>query len=372
MKKITLFCAAVAAALGMNAQEITPLTAEMWHQWKGTTIGETTTWGVDATIIEGASTGCESFIGKEIGQGGMVIGPGSCNGDLFADLTEFGGLEGTATPGITLRFYFNRVNLQGDTDNDIKVDVDQDGKFSYSFSDLKGKPDFVHLNFVKTAAGWQGGKWPEGLETAVVESINLVPKNGDEPEVPVDPLAITGDWFHQWDGFDADANISNMYPYVDDMIGKEVGGGATILGTGVVAGDVYADLTEYAGIEAEGTPGVALRLLFNRPTQNDGITECSAQFDENGKFTFEFTQVKEGDTPASFIHLNAVKTPWAFPDGIKSCTVTKFNAIPKETSGVDAIGNADVNTVIYNIYGQRVDESYRGIVIKNGKKYINK
>ncbi len=30
------------------------------------------------------------------------------------------------------------------------------------------------------------------------------------------------------------------------------------------------------------------------------------------------------------------------------------------------------SSVIYNIYGQRVDETYRGIVIKNGKKYIQK
>ncbi|MDE6561457.1 MAG: hypothetical protein K2K75_08765 [Muribaculaceae bacterium] len=30
------------------------------------------------------------------------------------------------------------------------------------------------------------------------------------------------------------------------------------------------------------------------------------------------------------------------------------------------------NDVLYNVFGQRVDESYRGIVIKNGKKYINK
>lgn len=40
---------------------------------------------------------------------------------------------------------------------------------------------------------------------------------------------------------------------------------------------------------------------------------------------------------------------------------------------VETVGAAKVgNDVIYNVYGQRVDNSYRGIVIKNGKKYINK
>ena len=45
---------------------------------------------------------------------------------------------------------------------------------------------------------------------------------------------------------------------------------------------------------------------------------------------------------------------------------------------VDGIENIVVdeavkgNGAIYNIAGQRVDKSYKGIVIKNGKKYIAK
>ena len=43
-----------------------------------------------------------------------------------------------------------------------------------------------------------------------------------------------------------------------------------------------------------------------------------------------------------------------------------------EDTAVEGVAAAKANDVIYNIYGQRVDESYRGIVIKNGKKFINK
>ena len=43
-----------------------------------------------------------------------------------------------------------------------------------------------------------------------------------------------------------------------------------------------------------------------------------------------------------------------------------------EDNAVDSISAVKANDVIYNVYGQRVDESYRGIVIKNGKKYIKK
>ncbi len=345
MKKITLFCAAVAAAMGMNAQE-TALTADMWHQWTG--------WGADATIIEGAETGCDYNVGKELAQSDMVIGPASCNGDLYADLTEYAGIEGVATPGVTMRFYLNRQELQG-PGADIKVNTDADGKFTFNFSEL-GSVEYVHLNFIKIAAVWQGGQWPEGLEKCVVESVNLIPKTGeeqpDDPIVPADQYAINGSWFHQWDGYGADAAvIAEAVEGIEDQLGKEVGGGATVLGTGSVWGDIYVDLTEYEGIEAEGTPGVGLRLLFNRPTQDAGITECYAQFDADGKFTFMFTDVKDGAVPASFIHLNAVKTPWVLPEGISACKVTKFNAIPKGgSSAVNAIEKAD-SSVIYNIYG---------------------
>ena len=516
-------CAAALAALGMNAQETTPLTAEMWHQWTG--------WGADATVIEDAETGCEYNVGQELGQSDMVIGPQSCNGDLYANLSEYSGIEGVATPGITVRFYLNRQDLQG-PGVDIKVNTDADGKYVFNFSDyadLKGA-GYVHLNFIKIAAGWQGGIWPEGLEKAVVESVNLIPKSGEvedptpedpnavtaawfhewsgygadativsenadvednvgkaigagavllgtagvfgeiyvdltnyesieaegnpgvtlrflfnrpshdqgitecqatfdengkisfnlsevkdesgetasfihlnavkiawglpegmesctvtkfnaiekqEPVAPADPNAITGAWFHEWNDFGANAQIVEMTPSVEDQIGQEVGPGTTILGRPGVEGNIYADLTEYIGIEAEGTPGAQLRLLFNRPSMEGGsaaITECNPTFDENGKFTFLFTEVaaKEGENAYPYVHLNAVKAPWGFPENITAVKVTKFNAISGSTTGVKNIENAAAADVIYNIYGQRVDETYRGIVIKNGKKFIQK
>lgn len=44
-----------------------------------------------------------------------------------------------------------------------------------------------------------------------------------------------------------------------------------------------------------------------------------------------------------------------------------------ESTGVEGIAiDADDDTPLYNIYGQRVTRDYRGIVIKNGKKFYNK
>ncbi len=43
-----------------------------------------------------------------------------------------------------------------------------------------------------------------------------------------------------------------------------------------------------------------------------------------------------------------------------------------ETAGIVNVNAAEENAPIYNLQGVQVDENYKGIVIKNGKKYINK
>ena len=42
------------------------------------------------------------------------------------------------------------------------------------------------------------------------------------------------------------------------------------------------------------------------------------------------------------------------------------------TSGINTVKTQVENNVIYNLAGQKVDENYKGIVIKNGKKYFQK
>ena len=40
------------------------------------------------------------------------------------------------------------------------------------------------------------------------------------------------------------------------------------------------------------------------------------------------------------------------------------------TSGIHAVTIDDANAPAYSLDGRRVDESYHGVVIKNGKKYV--
>ncbi len=65
-------------------------------------------------------------------------------------------------------------------------------------------------------------------------------------------------------------------------------------------------------------------------------------------------------------------------DGVvpaKSFAITGQLQQPGEDAGLDAIiANEveDANAPMFNVLGQRVNDSYKGLVIKNGKKFINK
>lgn len=46
--------------------------------------------------------------------------------------------------------------------------------------------------------------------------------------------------------------------------------------------------------------------------------------------------------------------------------------IIEDATSISKVANEDTEGVVFNVAGQRVDANYKGIVIKNGKKYINK
>ncbi len=59
---------------------------------------------------------------------------------------------------------------------------------------------------------------------------------------------------------------------------------------------------------------------------------------------------------------------------IKKVQVYKIidaNGRNNEGTAIDAMKAVKADGAIYNLAGQKVDNSYKGIVIKNGKKYIN-
>ena len=49
-----------------------------------------------------------------------------------------------------------------------------------------------------------------------------------------------------------------------------------------------------------------------------------------------------------------------------------FSSTPVKIEQIENDDNADDNAENYNLAGQRVDTTYKGIIIRNGKKYLNK
>ena len=111
--------------------------------------------------------------------------------------------------------------------------------------------------------------------------------------------------------------------------------------------DVYVVATEDGGSAVEGSATSA-------PSVSAVV---SLELDATKKYTVEITGVAEGDkTTGADIALHGIK----FVAGTTSTGI----------SSIEVAAKNDDKT--YNMAGQQVSGSFKGIVIKNGKKFINK
>ena len=133
----------------------------------------------------------------------------------------------------------------------------------------------------------------------------------------------------------------------------------------------HTDVGEYQPVEYEG-------LKFQKEKNVANLV----------KFTDDLTVVKDGNNFYVLNHTLQVydnfKLGYTLQDGdvIKGLTgvIIRYNETyeiaPTTTPVTTAINTIEAdkvqNGVIYNLAGQKVDNSYKGLVIKNGKKIINK
>ena len=137
---------------------------------------------------------------------------------------------------------------------------------------------------------------------------------------------------------------------------------------------------------------IAITAYRNKDTA-DKQSGVLAKFDKGGEIScstgLEFVNI-HADATADQNHGTEPNTVTftvpAEAAGSKNIIMTRFatstnlfiTKIEITRGGTTSIQNVEVvnvkpaNNYIYNLRGQRVDESYKGIVIKNGKKYLNK
>ena len=135
-----------------SATVYTDLTTDMFHMWDGV--------GAKASQTSQSVIGGNFFNnvgnGEAVGGGGCVIGTGTVDCMVYADLSEYQGIRiKLGNKSKTVRLLFNRCNMNGDNSRngmiEYTVTVNPNKEFDINFSDidvLKGKL-YYHLNSIK-------------------------------------------------------------------------------------------------------------------------------------------------------------------------------------------------------------------------------
>lgn len=105
-------------------------------------------------------------------------------------------------------------------------------------------------------------------------------------------------------------------------------------------------------------------LSFHFKAEKEGTTTMDKDYDFNPEKDNNILVKYDGTKVASIVNTFQMG---AMPFGIVSVlggTETAINGVATTTTATD--------NAVYNLSGQRVDDSYKGIVIVNGKKYLRK
>lgn len=203
-----------------------------------------------------------------------------------------------------------------------------------------------------------------------------------------EPVELTKEMFHVWDGVGNDALPTDKKCYIDWKIaaGEACPGGSVVCGTSTVTETIYADLSEYSKMEIIGQ-GASPRIMFNRTVkegqQKDGgmIEISDRKFDENGSIIIDLkkdlirTVPNQEPTVDDFAHLVTIKVPWGGELTIDAIYLYKESG---DATGIKELQATDNSKVVatYNAAGAKVAANAKGLVIKklqNGKvvKVIN-
>lgn len=139
--------------------------------------------------------------------------------------------------------------------------------------------------------------------------------------------------------------------------------------------NVPAGATIKMGVESHKTTDARGVKLYLEDTtdkvDSKALVDTGALTDKDGNAVEapKTYTVQEWVVPATAEETNTV-----YIYNTNGCHLYFIEVIETETDGIQdvTVSVEDENAPIYNLQGIRVDENYKGIVIKNGKKYINR
>ncbi len=106
---------------------------------------------------------------------------------------------------------------------------------------------------------------------------------------------------------------------------------------------------------------------------NGSLVDMHTSYDENGVFTMKSTITTTAGTQYNYSYTKAIPSK---PNKITLFFVSEKSYIDGSSlnTGVDGIyiDNTNSDNRTFNVWGQEVNENYKGIVIKNGRKFIQR
>lgn len=144
--------------------------------------------------------------------------------------------------------------------------------------------------------------------------------------------------------------------------------------------DDYVELTAEGGFKAGDV--VSITGVYNNASEkNAAIAIFSGKVGEEASILFKTANfinarlVNDDPTAQTYTLTQDAATLQLGRNGNTGACITKLTVVrggtPTGISNVEASASAKSST-LYNLAGQQVSESYKGIVVKNGKKYLNK
>lgn len=323
---------------------------------------------IDITALEwvNEAQGCDNRIGEDTDA--TVYGThDSANGDgnlSYADLTPYKTLNLYGRVGDVVRLFINRAEYK-DATFQFYVTIGEDGIGTFNLSEVYTTQEgakYVHLNGIKTATTWGNPASPIGK--AKIKGITV--KDAVRTISATTNLA----------SFSCPANVTvpaGVAVYKAAVAGNVVtltkvldGEGVIPANTGVILysdteGEKTFTITTAAGSDGfDGNDLIATSVAANATIPADGT--CYALMTSEQAFAKVAADTRLSSNKA---YLKVAESAGArlrvvFMDD--ECT----GIVSAETQ------EAGAQELLYNIAGQKVTASFKGVVIKNGKKAIVK
>ncbi|WP_311435890.1 hypothetical protein [Hoylesella timonensis] len=321
------------------------------------------------------------------------------------------------------RFYASSsVTLSAADKNIVKVEITSTGNTRYPISNFAAQEGLVIANETATWTGkatsitfkttkqvraykvvvtLEGGAITPIPEVQTVDNIAAFKalSDGTTAQLKLNNAQVLYTWT---------SNKGNTSTYIHDATGALLlyNSGLTLKENQTLNGEVTLKLTDHNGLPegektdktnvdgltiTDGTPAKPKVITPDKASENlselvqvEGVT---IQSEKSGKYTNYYAHV--GDQKIQLyngFHLDAYNDLSPF-EGMQNQTVkgivsmfkgqTQINIIKIEkTTGIDTVNQIDSaindHAPMYNLAGQRVGKEYKGVVIQNGKKFINR